>query len=270
MQQKFSAGTVRNSIQRFEDYSGDLLNSDMDSFDDRLSMLVDFCQSDEVFSAIHEQLISVRDVNFQQWYEEVKGTMGGMVGSGELRFPTKIEPRISLMYQLLVKVESKEIDFLDFCISFFVTDSNRISAYVRAFNEIVTAPLVRELTYRLENLIEELPADKKELVPVTSIQIIHSAQNVIQQNANGTNVTQTATQTLNSDLEGLFNQLAGEISKIDDKLKREESSEILESARDEARRDKPKTPVIAALLGALPAIGNIAELSKTIVELVSK
>lgn len=36
------AGKVRRSIQRFEDYSRDLISSDMNSFEDRLNLLVSY------------------------------------------------------------------------------------------------------------------------------------------------------------------------------------------------------------------------------------
>jgi hypothetical protein len=36
------AGKIRRSIQRFEDYSRDLTSSDMNSFEDRLNLLVSY------------------------------------------------------------------------------------------------------------------------------------------------------------------------------------------------------------------------------------
>ena len=97
----FTAGKIRRSLQRFIDFAGDLSRADMNTFDDRLSLLMDYCQNDVVFQVIDQQLTSIESVDFDAWYTDRKSTMRGMIGSGQLSFPTNLDERLSLMYQLL-------------------------------------------------------------------------------------------------------------------------------------------------------------------------
>ena len=96
---------VKRSYDRFNDYSADLINSDYNTFNDRANMLIDFCETDEVLKLVHEQLINHKNVDFDTWYQERKATIGGMVGSGELTFPTKIDDRMAIQYQLIYKIK---------------------------------------------------------------------------------------------------------------------------------------------------------------------
>ena len=52
-----NAGKIDRSIRRFMDYSQDVLNSDMNTFADRIQVLMSYCESDPVFSVIHKQLV---------------------------------------------------------------------------------------------------------------------------------------------------------------------------------------------------------------------
>lgn len=54
---------VQISIRRLNDYARDLIQFDMNSFEDALNVLLDFCETDEVFSSIRGQLLSVPSAN---------------------------------------------------------------------------------------------------------------------------------------------------------------------------------------------------------------
>lgn len=262
MTHDFTAGAIRQSIQRFNDYSNDLVGADMGSFDDRLNMLLTFCKEDSVFSVIHQQLTAAQGVNFTIWYAEAVQSIGGMAGSGTLKFPTGAEARMALMYQLLTNIHSKKIDLLDFCVKFFATGSNKVDAYIHAFNKNISIPLFRELSYRLTDLKDSLPQEKQNTVPAASVQIIHHAQNVIQQTATGSNINQTATQNINTKVEAILDAIEKELLNVSDASIKEDGLVILESVRAETRKEKPKTQVVMALLNALPVIAPILELSK--------
>ena len=48
----------------------------MNTFEDTLNVFLDFCESDEMFSAIHLQLLSVPGAEFDSWYQERRKTGG--------------------------------------------------------------------------------------------------------------------------------------------------------------------------------------------------
>jgi len=252
------AGKIRRSIQRFEDYSRDLTSSDMNSFEDRLNLLVSYFKSDGFFQQIDEQLIQNKAVDFDSWYESNS--------RGKLSFPTNLDDRLSIMYQLLCRINNKDISYLSFCCEYLVVGTNQIDAHIYALNEVVSEPLFRELGYRLEDIEDELPSDNSDEVTSSIFQIIHHAENVIQQNIIGDGNNQNASITnTNNDLDKLFSDLKAEINSLD--IPQEEIQENIESVtacEDLAKQEKPKKGAVKRLLSTLPALGSIASIASAI------
>ncbi len=261
----FTVGEIRRSLQRFTDFAGDLSGADMNTFDDRLSLLMDYCKNDVVFQVIDNQLTNIDCIDFDTWYSERKSTMGGMVGSGQLVFPTNLDQRLSLMYQLLCRINSGEIDLIDFSHTFFATGDSRIDSLIYAFNDAIVEPLSRELSYRFEEIEETLPENQRDTVPLANIQVIHNAHNVIQQSAVGSDISQTAAIEKNDELEKLFKNLKEEIGKVvEDKEKERESMEVAESAQSLVLAEPPKPMAAKVLLNTLPPLGNIGSIVSAI------
>ena len=267
---EFTVGKIHRSLQRFIDFTNDLSTSDMNTFDDRLSVLINFCQNDDVFQFLSNQLLQVESVDFEKWHTQIQSTEGSMFGSGNLSFPVNIDERLSLMYQLLLKIQRGDIDFLNFTTTFFAVGDSRIDSFIYAFNHAITEPLSRELGYRFEELIESFPENQRDSIPISSIQIIHNANTVIQQSANGSNNTQTATIQPDTELHNLFVELKKEINNSSlDKKQLLESLEIAESAEELSSLSEPKVGVVKALLKSLPSLGNIASIVSTILSIIT-
>jgi len=267
---ELSAGKIRRSLKRFEDFAGDLARSDMNTFNDRLRLLMDYCKSDTVLSLIHAQLMSMPGVDFDSWHKEVLSTVGGMVGSGDLTFPTGLEQRMALMYQLLNKVDNNEIDLINFAHNFFATGDSGIDSIIYAFNEAVVEPLARELSYRIADLEEEMPEDNREGYPLANIQIVHNAQNVIQQSASGSNIQQHANIENNTELNELFIKLRSEVeSTITDPSELQSAMQIIDSTEEMAEKGKSSLPSLKVLLGSLGALGNIGSIVSAILAAVA-
>lgn len=264
-----TVGKIRRSLQRFTDFAADLSRADMNTFDDRLSLLMDYCKNDEVFQVIDSQLKNVDSVDFDLWYSQRKATLGGMVGSGQLTFPTNLDERLSVMYQLLSKINVGEIDFIDFAHTFFATGDSRIDSLIYAFNEAIVEPLARELSYRFEEIEETMPENQRDTVSLANVQIIHNAQNVIQQSAVGSDISQTANIEQNNELGNLFEELKKEIHKsVQDNEKMRESIEIAESAQVLVNGDPPKPTAAKALLNTLPPLGSIGSIVSAILSAI--
>lgn len=264
-----TSGQIARSIQRFNDYANDLMRSDMNTFDDTLNVFINFCESDNVFSIIHSQLQSVPKVDFDSWYESRQNTGGSMAGSSQLSFPTDPEVRMALMYELLRRIRDGRIQLLDFVITFFALGTNNITAYIRAMNEAITRPLIRELSYRLQDISDQLPEDQGVFVSPANIQIIHQATNVIQQTASGSNISQTATQNINPEIDKLFTKLENTIISFEkDKAKLEEYVEIIASAREFAAKEKPRVGAIKALFAGLPSAASVLSITASILKIL--
>lgn len=267
---EITAGKIRRSLRRFEDFAGDLARSDMNTFDDRLNLLMDYCKTDQVFSVIHAQLMSAPNVDFDTWHQQVRSTIKSMVGSGNLTFPTNLEERMALMYQLLNKINEKEVDLFDFTNNFFATSDNRIDSDIYAFNQAIVEPLARELSYRIEDMEEELPEDNKEFYPLANIQIIHNAKNVIQQSAAGNNIQQNAKIQDNDKLKQLFTELRQELKNvIKEENKLEEALQIVKTSEELAQKGSSSFSSLKVLLGSLGMLGNIGSITSAILTVIS-
>jgi len=266
---ELSVGRIRRSLKRFEDFAGDLVRSDMNTFNDRLKLLMDYCKSDPVLSMIHAQLISMPGVDFDSWHTEVLSTVGGME-NGDLTFPTDLEQRMALMYQLLNKVDQEEIDLINFGHSFFHTGDNRVDSIIYAFNEAVVEPLARELSYRIEDLEEEMPEDNREAYPLANIQIIHNAENVVQQSASGNNIHQNANIANANELKQLFGELRHELqSVVKEKQELGKALQVVQSSEEMAQKGAAYLPSVKILLGSLGALGNVGSIVSAILAAIA-
>jgi hypothetical protein len=264
------AGKIRRSIQRFSDFTNDLIRADMNTFGDRLALLMNYCRTDEVFAKMNDQLLGNASVNFDEWYAHIRETIGSMIGSGNLTFPVDLDNRLSLMYQLLYRIDNNQLDLIDFSTNFLVTGSSRYDDYISAFNEAISQPLFREMQYRLQDLGDELPGDSSAEVPLSIIQIIQHAENVIQQNALG-NGNQKSASILNgtNELQNLFDKLRAELSLLS--IPQEEKNrhlEVIEASEALATQANPKKASVRALLSTLPALGNMASVVSAIISAI--
>jgi hypothetical protein len=245
------------------------MRSDLDTFDDLLNQFLNFCENDEVFSSVHKQLISVPGVDFDQWYIQMCNSVGSFVGSGSLVFPTNTDARLALQYEILRRINQHKLSYLDFTTNFFSVGS-QISEHIRALNDAITRPLVREMEYRLESVVDRLPNDRGASVPPTTIQIIQHATNVIQQNANGNNISQSASISLSADLSTAFEDLRNAVKKNESDLRKlDEHLEAISAAEELASSQNPKTSVIKTIFDSLPKVAAVGTITMTILKLLS-
>ena len=260
-----TAAQFKRSVNRFGDFAGDLIRSDHPGFDQNLKLFLDFYESDLVFSSIHQQLLSVPGVDFDEWWKE---NSSGYRRS-PLKFPLNSSERMALMYGLLRRINSGEIKIVNLVLEHYPQTSRSVTAHVQAFNDDVTRKFVRDISYRIEDVADQLPRDDQASVPSNFIQIIQNAGNVIQQHASGNNITQTANQS-NSEIESLFDRLETVLkaqSASNEAL--QEQLEILATARQSATSAKPQRSVVKALLGTLPAVGDVASITSSIISILA-
>lgn len=239
----------------------------MNNFDDRLAQLLEFVRSDGLFIEIHNQLITNPNIDFDSWYKERRATERGMSGSGTLLFPTNMDDKLSLMYQTLIKVGNKEMEAFNFARPFCATSSSRIDTFISFFNNNITQPLMREIGYKLEDIELELPMDDRQEITAPMIQIVHHANNVINQNITGNNNNQTASINVeHSELDKMLSELRQAISQLE--LHTEEKQrhlETVDACEDLVKAEKPMVRAAQTLLFSLVPLGaNIATIATAI------
>lgn len=264
-----NAGQFKRSLRKFDDYASQLTHSGYSNFAQSLSMLINLMETDEVLSIVHRQLLSVPGVDFDSWYESCMGTGGSSPGSKSLVFPVEEEQRMALTYQLLRKVKLGEIDVIEFVLDFFPLGTSKFEPMIREFNNVISARFVKDVQYRIDEISDQLPQDPLAIVPPAMIQIIHKAENVVQQSAHGNNITQNASIVANERMKELFEELVEDLKAgIEDADELGDALDVVEAAKHNAESSSPKRSVVRTLLGALPAVGNVLTIASAIVSML--
>jgi hypothetical protein len=266
MAKELQATQVRKSIRTFKDYSGDLLASDSSTFADRVQVLMHFCRTDSVFSAIHRQLVDNPNVDGSDWLQKHANPYAARLNG--LIFPVDADERISLMYQLLAAAEENP-DVLISRLPFWYQRTDRsVTGYIHAFAEGVMAPLFRELDYRLEEIETKLPVDDTQTLDYRILQVITNSGSFTQQIAQGRAINQNVGVN-NEALQNLFSQLR---AKMDESptlsaSQRSEAKKLIEAAEDEVKSSAPRKSVVKRLLSGLPTAIDAAKLVLQIISM---
>lgn len=166
--QELKVAAVRKSIRTFGDLANDLLRSDWQMFGDGLRQFASFCQTDPVFSKIHDQLANNPNLDGDEWMKQ-----NANVGLSGLHFPVDPDQRLSLQYQLVIAGAANVEGLIHRAMMWFQRPHSNLSDYVHAFADSIMRPLFRDLGYRLEEILERLPSDRLESVSAGALQIIH-------------------------------------------------------------------------------------------------
>jgi hypothetical protein len=255
------AGQIRRSIQRFNDYAEDLVSADDNTFEDRLSMFVEFCRTDPTISRIHQQLLGVPHVDLEGWLETAFSTR-------EAIFPTDPERRLSLMYQLLLAIQSKSVNFLNLVLVVFPVTGN-VEAHTRAFCSAVIAPLVRDLRYRIDEI--QLPDDNSQVVGASVLQIIHNTGTLVQQVAPHAIQPSMATTAIldHAQLRTHVEALREAVSRLDLPASiKQEAVDVVNAIAEESASLTPRISVLKSLLKGLPPAADIAQIVGTIGQII--
>lgn len=156
----------KEAKRKFTNYATDLSNSNGHTFENALNIFLDFCESDEVMVTITKPLKENMNVDVGKWYEDFSKSGGSLIGSGRFVLPTNEDDRVSLLYQLLLKIRSGELNYHGLCLHAFGATNINEMAY--SFNQAVSRPLARGLLQKVEALEAEEVSKKPTLTEVPS------------------------------------------------------------------------------------------------------
>jgi hypothetical protein len=168
MEVSFTQKQVAGSFRRFNDFASDVFHSDFHTFDTRFDIFIHHCENDDVMKVVTSQLKGI-DVHFKDWWERGQATGGSFAGSKEFHLPVDEIERDALLYQLILKIHNREIEFSNFCMDYF-RDTN-YDLMIQNFNSAILIILVRSIGYRLEEILEAIKTDlsDRQDVPITML-----------------------------------------------------------------------------------------------------
>lgn len=205
--------------------------------------------------------MDVPGAELEKWFP------GNQRGMRKFKLPTDDEDRrIAVMYRMLHAFYTGTIQWESFCLSTFRLSSSSINDHLYALNENVIEPLVRDLGYRLTDVLEALPKDRSDTVSSASIQIVHHAENVIQQSATGNHIQQNANISNSPELQAKLDELRELIRTTSQQVT--EDLELLEKAQQEATSSGKKS-VVNALLQGISVAGSAGSIISAVLGLLS-
>ena len=146
---------IIHNIRRFSDLSFDLKMSNYNTFQTRFDSFVYFCENDDVMKIVSSGLKNA-DVHFDDWWNNGQNTNSGGPASGSKQFTLPFDDleKDALLYQLILKIFERKIDFMQFCRDYF-GETNYIGM-IFEFKQAILNPLIRSMEYRLKELLIEL------------------------------------------------------------------------------------------------------------------
>ncbi len=213
-------------------------------------------------------------VNAGDWYEKTLESQYSGVGSGSYSLPYEDDDRVALIYQLFLFMSDEEKNFSLPTFSMAVFGRSRYQEMTDIFNQEIVLKFTREVSYRLEEILEDL-GDKKE-VPREAMNIFHHhdhSMNITSSNIEGSNIASGGSTVSNSSaqsnkqvnqaelLEAL--QQARESAQALPEKERKKAEVFIDSIEEEAQSGQEMSPTAlhfaACLYPLLERVGNAAE-----------
>lgn len=131
----------RAPLHKFQDYIEDARRASYQTFGDAFGRALNVACSEGALGSLTSRILPSPD--FDAWYGELSGSVGGMGGQGALTWPRDTAGRVAVQLELLRRVDDERIDFFDSC-STFLESSGQYDEMVRAFAEHVLRPFARD------------------------------------------------------------------------------------------------------------------------------
>ncbi len=268
-QETFSRREVERAFRKFNDLVSDLMQAVFQTWGDCFTHLIAHCEQNPVMRAITEPLRQNTNVDASKWYGECLGSVRGMVGSGRYALPTDDDDRTALLYQFFLKIEHESLDITKFCMA--VYGATKFQEMVRIFNAELVQKFAREVSYRLDEItqdIGEATEVRREQMLVFHIHD-HSGQDhsmkfngpVLGANIAGPGATitgSTATYNTNADLAAALKSLRPLMADI-----AEEQRQAVETALSAMVEATEKNVPVARLAEVQPAVAQLVSASPT-------
>jgi hypothetical protein len=132
---------IFDALQELKAYLDDLQRTTYSMFDSVLARYVALLRPGTALGNV--AVDELPSVNFDEWWAEGVASMGGMVGSGQLRWPIDRRSRVALTRELLLRMADGKPGLHDFTYVFLYA-GGRYDDQIRAFVSQVVEPFHRD------------------------------------------------------------------------------------------------------------------------------
>ncbi|MCG0590580.1 hypothetical protein L6P38_19000 [Bacillus velezensis] len=226
---KFTEKEVKRAIRDFESAVHDVINAGYNTYQSKIQRLVDLSKSNRVISFIVGPIFSLNvDLN------EVHSRRNGS-GWIELKLPSNMDEHIAYVLKVFQLVSEDKLSLENE--SFLIYKQKRIADNIQLYMSEVCYPCLRELTYKLSDLVED-KVDGKNEISDASLKIINYGT-LTAQNGSTIAVGQNISQSVNfkSIKEDIMEKVKASGVVSEDSLG--EVEELAGELEEELNRDEP-------------------------------
>ncbi|EFV71665.1 hypothetical protein HMPREF1012_02304 [Bacillus sp. BT1B_CT2] len=239
---------IKKLSLNFRRVASRFLNCNFQDYHDCLKRFLLFIEESPV---IYEFIQANNMIRF-----DIEQVIKGKGFQKKFRLPIRESEEIAFIYQMLNYISDNELDIAN--ISFGYGSSNKIQSHVDNFNDQVVKPLVDYIVTYLGEMKIDMGFDGKSSTQY-NIREFRGQLNHAEGQSTVT-ATQTFNETKTADLKDLTKQFIKELNKDeaipqDDK---EETTEILEAAVQEAESEKPKKIILKTAIEKVKSVGELA------------
>lgn len=252
--ENFIAKDVKRSVRKFEDAVQDILNSGYNTYKARIIRFIEITKNDPVINSIVSPLYDIK-VDFDQIHYKSPG--GDWVE--ELRLPTDIDKQLAYVLQIFDSVASNELSLENLTFEIYI--NKNIWSNINSWIIEVVQPCLRELLYRLNDLIED-EVEGKDEIKSSSLQIFNYGPITASQGSNialGKDIQQTV--TYKNITNEIMDKVRNEKTVSEDKL--EEVEQISNDIQEEINKPEPSQSKLKQFAGKLYEIGQSGLLKVT-------
>ncbi|MEB4859751.1 hypothetical protein [Priestia megaterium] len=160
---KFSAKEVKRSIRNFESAAQDILSAQYSTYESRIEKFIEITRVDPVINSIVGPLFLLK-IDLEKIH--VSGDDLWI----ELKLPTNTDEELAYVVQMFDLITRREISLDN--IAFGIYRNNSFSQNISLWMSDVARPNLRELSYRLNDLVEDEVSGKEE-VATAALQIFN-------------------------------------------------------------------------------------------------
>ena len=105
-----------DNLEELRGYAEDVANASYQNVKDAIKRFYYQLRPESPIGIVLSGLLP--NVDFDAWYDRVKSTQGGMIGSAELSWPLDLSERVAMQLELIRRMANEEIDILEFVHTF--------------------------------------------------------------------------------------------------------------------------------------------------------
>jgi hypothetical protein len=161
---KFTEKEVKRAIRTFDMAATDIANAGYTTYKARIKRFMELIEQDSVINSIVCPLFNI-SVDLEVIHHSFNGYW-----IGEVKLPTNINEQLAYVLKIFKSVSLAELSLED--LSHRIYKRKRFEDNIQAWINEIAFPLMKELSYRLQDLIED-EVEGKDEIQSSSLQIVN-------------------------------------------------------------------------------------------------